>query len=118
MDQPLYQNFEMNNPNPLAPENPTPAPKLSLPKNPKIIILLVLIVMIIILGLISLFTTSLRQQSPTIKSKPTASPVSPIPTLNDQNIPPIYRDQFHQIIEEIQTEETFLPPQIDTDIGL
>lgn len=123
------QNLDQQQPNPLMTTDLdstdiTPKPKkgLSVPKDPKIIILGIMGVFIVILLLLSLIVTASRQKPGTKPSTdtsttitPTKANVSPQPSTN---IPEIYKARFDNLDTATQEVVDFPPPQVDSSIGI
>ncbi|MFZ2153175.1 MAG: hypothetical protein WAV41_03915 [Microgenomates group bacterium] len=119
-----YQNQDISGTNPLenTPVETTSKKPLKIPSDPKIRIIIILGAIVFVLLLISLVTTFFRKISPTpIRNTPTPIITTiPLPTENTEvnNIPPELQDKFTQIDNHINTNINFIPPQIDTEIGL
>ena len=124
-----YQNQDLDNLNPLQTKDDKTAVNKnlrlfgqSLPKDPKIRLLLILTGVVLLLLIISLFTTlSRRTPRPPSRVSPTPSPdITPLPTevANTISIPTDLKEKFREIDNNINTNINFNPPQIDTDVGL
>lgn len=102
-------------------ENPLETPKQPFKFNlsdPKIKILFILGIIIIILIILSILTIVFRkppQKIPQLTPTPT---ILAEPTVIESNIPQDFVDKFNQIENELKKDETFPPPQINTEIGL
>lgn len=111
-----YQNIDTPLKNPL--EIPKKEPfKFDL-KDPKIKILFILGIIIVILVILSILTIVLRKPPQKIV-QPTPTPTTSIkPTVVESIVPAEFVDKFNQIENDLKRDESFQPPQIDTEIGL
>lgn len=127
MENSLYQNIDVPSSNPLEQELSQPQEKkktnifeaLKNIKDPKIKILLILGIILIILLVLSLIVTVFRKK-PAINQLAVPTPIpqiSPVPT-KTSSIPTEFIDKFNQIEERLKLNESFTPPQIDSETGL
>jgi flagellar basal body-associated protein FliL len=133
MDNP-YQNpdLEVRNPfadsvvpEPQSPNTPTAAKpnnkNFSIPKDPKIKILIILVVIIAVLSVLSFIITIFRksQLKPVIVEPTPIIETTPVPTETPAlTMPAEINAKFEKIDQNTRTNIQFDPPQIDPDIGL
>ncbi len=127
MEDQLYQNIDTPQTNPLEPQSPvtnsseSPSSKKLLDfHDTKIIILTILGSILIILVIAAIVMSLIRSSKPQSVTLPnndiTSTPVTP--TIRQDVIPSPYVEKFETIQKSINPEEDFLPPSIDTTIGL
>ena len=85
---------------------------------PKYKILLLLSVLLVILLILSIVALIFKKKPTTISSAPTPTIILPTPTIDQSNIPEKWVTRLQDRDTETKLDETFMPPQIDTTIGL
>jgi hypothetical protein len=114
-----YQNQDLDNINPLQTDQ---SKKFSLPKDPKIRILIILGIIVVLLLIASIFTSSSKKTvRPPARIIPTITPnITPLPTeITDiSSLPLEIKKNLEDVDIKINTSIEFNPPQIDTEIGL
>jgi len=120
MTENTFQNIDNPLDNPILNETVKTTKKTL--KNPKILVLIILSSIIIILLAISLVLSATKNSKSLVK---TTIPVSTItnsplttPTPSANQIPLEFQAKFNEIESEINNTKNFLPPQIDTEIGI
>lgn len=123
MEENIYQSPTTNPENPLVSniENQpsVKSKKFTIPKDPKIKILLALSVVLVILLIAALVATIVRNAKPRVQTNrpvPTQSP-SPTPTV-PAIIPTQYLQDFQKAEQEVGVSTEIAPPKIDEEIGL
>ncbi len=122
MDTQLFQNIDNPQVNPLTPKQDTttvkPVSKIDI-KDPKIIVLIVLSAILAVLLVASIIVSLTRgDNSKSIKLPNNQSQVITTPTTIVDILPQTYRATFDKIQKNINTNEEYLPPVIDVQIGL
>lgn len=133
MDNP-YQNpdLEVRNPfansvtpEPQSPDTPTVIKpntrNFSIPKDPKVKILIILVIIIAVLSVLSFVITIFRksQLKPVVVKPTPVIQTTPVPTETPALTMPVeINTKFEKIDQNTKTSIQFDPPQIDPDIGL
>ena len=116
------QNIDTFNDNPLisADSNQTTPSQNAekLLKQPKYKLLLGLLIFLGILIILSFLVLIFKKKPTTTTNSPTPTLIQPTPTINQSQIPLDWQKKLHDRETETKIEENFLPPQIDTNIGL
>lgn len=113
----IIQNIDQDQSNPLG-SNPHPSLKtFSLPKNPKVKILIGLGAFILILLIVSLIIPQ-KKLPGKIVSKPTIVPKTTSIPIDNSQIPTQFQEKFQNIQQQLNQKEDFPFPVIDPDIGL
>lgn len=99
--------------NPLANVNEIPQPQ----KTNSTKLLFGLSLLLISLLIISIIAVILKKEPITTPYTPTPT-IIPTPTLNQSELPQKWQKRLEDREAETRIEEDFLPPQIDTNIGL
>ena len=126
-DEISYQNQDLITNNPFTPRGQvtpggTPTPnKFTLPKDPKIRLLIILAAVVVFLLLLSTIVTAVRQSTrnttPVKIARVTQAP-QPTDIPNTSSFPQDLKDQFDAADKNTQKQVIFDPPQIDNSIGL
>lgn len=118
------QSIDLQYDNPLtpaaAPKSKTPAASLKEKlKDPKIKLLAILVGVLIFLLILTIVAAIFKKKPTPVVYHPAPIPtILPTPTLNQSGIPAAWAQKLNDRQNELQTPEDFLPPQIDTQIGL
>lgn len=124
LDQQTIENINDNPLKPLIADAPSLSQKTPFKlkdklKDPKIKLLFILVVVMAVLLLLTLIAALLKKKPTVVNYQPTPTTiVMPTPSINQTQIPDIWAKRLNDREDELKTQEDFLPPQIDTDIGL
>lgn len=116
----IFQNIDEPNTNPLNQELILKSKKFNFKFNNKKNILIVSLFALFIVIIVVSLAISLTQKSPNslIKLSENPTPIQELTPSPSTNIPAQFQENFSKINAEINTQENFLPPEIDPDLGL
>ncbi len=115
----IIQNIDLPNANPLNQEVKIKTNDFkNLLKNKKALLIISLFGVFVLLMLLSLIVKITPKVSDSlIKISQNASTQTPTSSVSSNNIPAQYQENFNKIDSEINTQNNFLPPEIDPDLG-
>lgn len=117
------QNIDTNKENPLMAENDTSPAKTAFNlknflKDPKLKLLFGLSILLIVLLFLSIVALIFKKKPTVTSYTPTPTVILPTPTPDQSQIPEKWRSRLQDREAETRINQDFLPPQIDTNIGL
>lgn len=112
MDDPI-QNID------LPPIETTKLNPLKLLKNPKFLAVIILLITISLLGVLALIKTISKDKTPPPSQNNTTPTVKPtVSQISTQKIPSEFKEKINEIDNDLKINTEFLPPDLDTSIGM